>query len=50
MHRAGESMEFFPGISGRQQAYYLKEVDWYVDFAHTPQGLEHMLEYLQSIK
>lgn len=34
----------------RQEHYYMNGVHWYIDFAHTPMGLEVMLEYLQTIK
>lgn len=39
----------FQGVAGRQDHVERAGIDWYVDFAHTPQGLENMLTYLRSL-
>ena len=39
----------FQGVHGRQDHVKRAGVDWYIDFAHTPQGLENMLNYLRGI-
>lgn len=43
------ALQSFQGVTGRQEHMQRAGVDWYVDFAHTPQGLENMLTYLRSI-
>lgn len=36
-------------VAGRQEHYVYHEVDRYIDYAHTPHGLEVMLKYIKSI-
>lgn len=37
-------------MTGRQEHLHIDGVERYVDYAHTPRGLEVTLEFLQSIK
>ncbi|PID34945.1 MAG: UDP-N-acetylmuramoyl-L-alanyl-D-glutamate--2,6-diaminopimelate ligase [candidate division SR1 bacterium] len=45
-----KSLETMPTISGRLEKISHKEVDYFVDFAHTPDGLEKTLSYLSEMK
>lgn len=44
------SLENFAHVEGRQEYVHDHGVHWYIDYAHTPDGLKVMLEYLQKIK
>lgn len=37
-------------ISGRMEHYVFDNINFYIDFAHTPDGVENVLTYLKSIK
>lgn len=37
-------------ISGRMEHYIFNNIHFYIDFAHTPDGVENVLKYLNSIK
>ncbi len=45
-----QAIATFERVSGRQEHLHINWVEWYVDYAHTPRGLEVTLEFLQSIK
>ncbi len=45
-----KSLENMPTISGRLEKISHQEVDYFIDFAHTPDGLEKTLSYLQEMK
>lgn len=49
VEQALPALQQFTGVVGRQEHVQRAEIDWYIDFAHTPQGLENMLMYLRSI-
>lgn len=44
------ALQSFVQAPWRQEHYFLHDIHRYIDFAHTPMGLEVMLEYLQMIK
>ncbi|MBP7848232.1 hypothetical protein KA013_03395 [Patescibacteria group bacterium] len=45
-----KAIEDFERVTGRQEHLHIHGVDWYVDYAHTPRGLEVTLEFLRSIQ
>ena len=44
------SVEAFPGVEGRLEEFTINGKKVFVDFAHTPDGLEKTLSYLQGQK
>jgi len=44
------ALKTFPALPGRQEQYVIDDVHYYIDFAHTPNGLESILEYLKNRK
>ena len=44
------SIEAFPGVEGRLEEFTINDKKVFVDFAHTPDGLEKTLSYLQGQK
>ena len=44
------SVEAFPGVEGRLEEFTINSKKVFVDFAHTPDGLEKTLSYLQGQK
>ncbi len=49
-HQIIKAIDTFERVSGRQEHMHISGVDRYVDYAHTPNGLQVTLEFLQSIK
>lgn len=45
-----ESIEWFEGVEGRMEHIAKDWINYYIDFAHSPDALEKTLEYLNSIK
>ncbi|AHB41484.1 UDP-N-acetylmuramoyl-L-alanyl-D-glutamate-2,6-diaminopimelate ligase [candidate division SR1 bacterium RAAC1_SR1_1] len=50
IEKAIASIQEFIGVEGRMQRIDHKEITAYIDFAHTPDGLEKALSYLKMIK
>lgn len=50
VNAAIDSLQQFWWVEWRQQQFLLAGVDRYIDFAHTPQWLDGMLSYLNSVK
>lgn len=44
------SVESFPGVEGRLEEFDMQGKKVFVDFAHTPDGLEKTLTYLNGQK
>ena len=44
------SVEAFPGVEGRLEEFTINNKKVFVDFAHTPDGLEKTLSYLKGQK
>jgi hypothetical protein len=44
------SVESFPGVEGRLEEFTINNKKVFVDFAHTPDGLEKTLSYLKGQK
>ncbi len=49
-HDMIKAIESFERVTGRQEHLHIHGVDRYVDYAHTPRGLEVTLEFLRSIQ
>ncbi|MDD3868791.1 MAG: UDP-N-acetylmuramoyl-L-alanyl-D-glutamate--2,6-diaminopimelate ligase [Candidatus Absconditabacteria bacterium] len=45
-----KSVESFRGVAGRMEPVYANGVKYFIDFAHTPDGLEKTLEFAQKAK
>ena len=45
-----KSIENFPGVAGRMEAVYTDKIKYFVDFAHTPDGLEKALSFAHQNK
>ena len=45
-----KSIESFPGVSWRMEPVYTNETKFFVDFAHTPDGLEKTLSFAANRK
>lgn len=43
------AVESFPGVPGRFEEYYSQSVNFILDYAHTPDGLENLLETVKSL-
>lgn len=50
IERMIETLPHYVHSKWRQTHLFLWDADWYIDFAHTPNGLEVMLNYLSMIK
>ncbi|MBT2690996.1 UDP-N-acetylmuramoyl-L-alanyl-D-glutamate--2,6-diaminopimelate ligase [Bacillus sp. ISL-47] len=45
-----KAVESFPGVSGRFEVYRCQGVNFVLDYAHTPDGLENLLQTVKSMK
>jgi mur ligase family, glutamate ligase domain len=50
MEKILASVESFPGVEGRLEEFTINNKKVFVDFAHTPDGLEKTLSYLKGQK
>ena len=50
MEKILASVESFPGVEGRLEEFTINNKKFFVDFAHTPDGLEKTLSYLKGQK
>lgn len=50
LDKAITSLETFEGVEWRMECIEKNNINYYVDFAHSPDALEKTLEYLESIK